>query len=611
MADNNIAINRAPYFDGTNYLYWKMRMSTYIKANDYASWQVISFGDTQVVMNDDGSFTDEQLKHIEKNNKAKNLLLTTIAPSEFYLISSCETAKDIWDTLSKTYEGTNTIKETKINSLLQQYELFKIKPEEKIREAFNRFTAITNELTSLGKKMDDSDLVRKILRILPKSWDAKKTAIEEAQDLNKLTLSQLREKLLAYESHINTTEEAEGSSRAIAFKARKVTNDETDSDDDMEENIGMLARKLSKFFKGKKYNNFNKTNKSSAGKNYKEKEEKKEKKELVCYECKQPGHIKYECPILKKKMKKFKKKSRAMMATWSDLDESEGESEDTSDNEEEANLCLMAASEVHSDSDEDINENDIYSEMKKLLKALKKADVKITKLEVENKALKNEKDVLRQTNKLLIDENDILKNDNEKLFVKTDGVKKENEVLKTEIKELKGRVEDLSQSIKNTFNKFNESDKKLNMLIGSQRPSFIKHGLGYESENSSNSMKKTTFVKENKPVNNQASVHNVKGTNSESRRNIRRYVQPSYTSRRNIRRYRYVYNDYPTHYNYKKGNQRYYQQPYACSFCNKIGHIEKYCFYKRNKLSSYQVKKQDKTSLTYQGPKFVWVPKKV
>ena len=149
-------------------------MSTYIKANDYGSWQVIAFGDIPVTMTDEDSFTDAELKSIEKNNKAKNLLLTTIAPSEFYLISSCDTAKDIWDTLSNTYEGTNTIKETKINSLIQQYELFKIKPNEKIKEVFNRFTAITNELTSLGKKMNDPDLVRKILRILPKSWVLKR-----------------------------------------------------------------------------------------------------------------------------------------------------------------------------------------------------------------------------------------------------------------------------------------------------------------------------------------------------------------------------------------------------------------------------------------------------
>ena len=168
MTKNNVATNQAPYFDGSNFSYWKIRMETYIKANNYESWQVISIGDIVITLNGNITLSDTDKKIIEKNNKAKNLLLTTIAPSEFYLISSCETAKEIWDILCETYEGTNTIKETKINALIQQYE-FKFKSDENVKDAFNRFTAITNELASLRKKLPDPDLVRKMLRILPPS----------------------------------------------------------------------------------------------------------------------------------------------------------------------------------------------------------------------------------------------------------------------------------------------------------------------------------------------------------------------------------------------------------------------------------------------------------
>ena len=41
--------------------------------------------------------------------------------------------------------------------------------------------------------------------------------------------------------------------------------------------------------------------------------------EIMCYECKKPGHIRGECPELQKKFKKDKfRKSKAMVATWSD-----------------------------------------------------------------------------------------------------------------------------------------------------------------------------------------------------------------------------------------------------------------------------------------------------
>ena len=74
-----------------------------------------------------------------------------------------------------------------------------------------------------------------MLRIIPRTWDAKRTIVEEAQNLNTLTLCQLREKLQVYESHLITTTKAkeksvpkaEGSKKVIAFR---VMNDELDED---------------------------------------------------------------------------------------------------------------------------------------------------------------------------------------------------------------------------------------------------------------------------------------------------------------------------------------------------------------------------------------------
>ena len=81
--------------------------------------------------------------------------------------------------------------ESKINMLVHKYELFKIEPHETINNMFTRFIKIINELKSLGKDYANSDLVCKILRSLPKAWEAKVTAIQEAKDLSKLALEEL------------------------------------------------------------------------------------------------------------------------------------------------------------------------------------------------------------------------------------------------------------------------------------------------------------------------------------------------------------------------------------------------------------------------------------
>jgi len=73
---------------------------------------------------------------------------------------------------------------------------------------FTRFTDITNNLKSLGKTYIIKEMVRKILRCLPKNkWGPKVTVIEEAQNLKSIALDDLLGKLLTHEIHLNENEE--------------------------------------------------------------------------------------------------------------------------------------------------------------------------------------------------------------------------------------------------------------------------------------------------------------------------------------------------------------------------------------------------------------------
>ena len=88
--------------------------------------------------------------------------------NEFNRISTCKTAKEIWDKLIVTHEGTEQVKESRVSLLVHNYELFKMKPDETIPQMFTRFTDIINGLTSLGKIYTNAEIVRKVLRSLPK-----------------------------------------------------------------------------------------------------------------------------------------------------------------------------------------------------------------------------------------------------------------------------------------------------------------------------------------------------------------------------------------------------------------------------------------------------------
>ena len=53
--------------------------------------------------------------------------------------------------------------------LTLNYELFKIKEEETIKEMLDRFTNIINGLKALGKAYPNKEMVKKLLNSLPKS----------------------------------------------------------------------------------------------------------------------------------------------------------------------------------------------------------------------------------------------------------------------------------------------------------------------------------------------------------------------------------------------------------------------------------------------------------
>jgi len=63
--------------------------------------------------------------------------------------------------------------------------------KETVMEMYTRFTHVTNELKSLGKSFTTKELVRRILRFLPQSWEAKVMAIQEAKDMDKISLDEL------------------------------------------------------------------------------------------------------------------------------------------------------------------------------------------------------------------------------------------------------------------------------------------------------------------------------------------------------------------------------------------------------------------------------------
>jgi len=162
---------------------------------------------------------------------------------------------------------------------MRQFELFEMGDRETVMDMYTRFTHITNELKSLVKSFTTEELVRKILRFLPHSWEAKVTAIQEAKDIKKITLDELIGNFQTYELRRNSQQKEEiKKDRGIELKVME----EDSSNLDVEE-MAVITRKFKKFFKKAKEN--------SKRKNFSKLKNSDRKQFSGCFKCGKLDHI--------------------------------------------------------------------------------------------------------------------------------------------------------------------------------------------------------------------------------------------------------------------------------------------------------------------------------
>ena len=134
--------------------------------------------------------------------------------------------------------------------LVQKYEMFHMKQNESIISIFTRFTYITNCLKNLGRIYSNSDYVKKILRSLPRAWEAKVTAIQETKDLSTLPLEELLGSLMIHELMMQQKSEDESKrKKVIALKATSAKKEDDEDSGSGEEKSNIELAHLTKKFR--------------------------------------------------------------------------------------------------------------------------------------------------------------------------------------------------------------------------------------------------------------------------------------------------------------------------------------------------------------------------
>ncbi|KAK2990894.1 hypothetical protein RJ640_016648 [Escallonia rubra] len=159
---------------------------------------------------------DTQEAHLfSMDDRAKTITSCGHYINEYNRVSASETAQEMWRLLEVTYEGTNQVKETKINILVQQYEVFKAKENESINEMYSRFI-IYKWTQAFGESV-------------PQKEDGCKRISNDSQN----------------HDEIHDEEETTSKKKELALKVE--VSHEPESSDDSDQYMAFITRKFKKF----------------------------------------------------------------------------------------------------------------------------------------------------------------------------------------------------------------------------------------------------------------------------------------------------------------------------------------------------------------------------
>nr|KJB44735.1 hypothetical protein B456_007G269000 [Gossypium raimondii] len=102
------------------------------------------------------------MRPVNANLKTINKIFCVVGNQKFKRISKCTTRKEAWLILETSHEGTNTMKQLKLQILTTKFKTYRILGNETISDFYARMCDMSNQSFDLENEYLNSKLVRKV-----------------------------------------------------------------------------------------------------------------------------------------------------------------------------------------------------------------------------------------------------------------------------------------------------------------------------------------------------------------------------------------------------------------------------------------------------------------
>lgn len=257
-----------PMLTKSNYTAWAMKMKVFMQA--HGVWEAIESKDPRAVIEDK---VDKRAMAIIYQGIPEDLLLS---------IADKKTSKDAWDAIKTVHLGADKVKKAKAQTLRAEFESLTMKETEQLDDFCLKLNGLVTNIRALGEKIEETYVVKKLLRAVPTKFLQIASAIEQFGNLETMSVEEVVGSLRAHEERLRGQKENEGGQQLL------LTEEEWNKKENKDGQLLLTREEWLKRSKGGMRNNTDvggRTFVRSA----------RDRTKIRCFNCGAYGHFAVEC----------------------------------------------------------------------------------------------------------------------------------------------------------------------------------------------------------------------------------------------------------------------------------------------------------------------------
>nr|GEU99437.1 hypothetical protein [Tanacetum cinerariifolium] len=173
--EENITLHY-PMLSKSNYAAWAIKMKVFMQAQGV--WEAVEPKNTGDAVN-------------VKMDKMDLAAIYQGIPEDMLLsLAEKETTKETWTTLKTMYMGADRVKTTRVQTLKAEFEVLSMKETESVDEFATKLSNVVSNIRALGDKIEETYIVKKLLRAVPSKFLQIALTIEQFGDLHHMSVEE-------------------------------------------------------------------------------------------------------------------------------------------------------------------------------------------------------------------------------------------------------------------------------------------------------------------------------------------------------------------------------------------------------------------------------------